>query len=111
MLALLYNAMPDYQTGNAFYNKNEARTGRLFLENVAAALAPGTFYLAKNCSATYKHCGERRGHTLFYWPLDGSARSAPVIQSQRQSAERIGSRVHLLDSNAKARGQDQLHGG
>jgi hypothetical protein len=26
MLALLYNAVPDYQKGNAFYNKHQVRT-------------------------------------------------------------------------------------
>ena len=98
MRTLLFNAMPDFQPGNEFYNKHQARTGRLFLENVAAALAPGTFYLAANCSAAYKHCGARRGRTLFYWPTDSSARSAPVIPRLFSLVEVRGAR-HVVLSN------------
>jgi hypothetical protein len=51
----------------------------LFLENVAAALGPGEFFLAENCSAQLKHCGARRGRTLFYWPAAGAP--APDVVS------------------------------
>lgn len=98
IMASLFNAMPDVQPGNTIYNKHEARTGRLFLENVAAALAPGTFYAAANCSAEYKHCGARRGRTIFYWPKDDTASSAPVLPRLYSLVEVRGAR-HLVLSN------------
>ena len=108
--ALLYNAMSDYQGSNTVYNKYQARTGRLFLENVAAALAPGTFYLAGNCTADYKHCGARRGRTLFYWPTDGSARSAPVVPRLYSLIEVRGAR-HIVFSNFTFRDTSYWSGG
>ena len=80
LLGLFFNAMPDPQAGNVVYNKHSARTGRLSLENVAAALSPGEFYVAADCSAAYPHCGGRRGRTLFYMPKDAaSPADAPVL--------------------------------
>ena len=80
LYGLFFNAMPDYQPGNVVYNKCSARTGRVFLENVAAALSPGEFYVAESCSAEYLHCGSRRGKTLFYMPKGAKSPSdVPVL--------------------------------
>ena len=91
-------------------SRYEALTGRLFLENVAAALAPGTFYIAANCSALYKHCGARRGKTLFYWPKDSTASSAPVLPRMYSLVEVRGAR-HIVLSNFSYRDTSYWSGG
>jgi hypothetical protein len=82
------------------YPKQEG-SARFFLENVAAALAPGEFFLARNCSAALKHCGERRGRTLFYWPAAGApppSASSPVFPQLFELLRMNGTR-HFVLSN------------
>ena len=52
-------------------NPAQEGSGRFFLENVAAALEPGSFFVAGNCTPSQKHCGNKTGVVLFYWPAAG----------------------------------------
>ena len=79
-------------------------------ENVAAALAPGTFYVAGNCSAAYPHCGERRGRTLFYWPKESTPSAAPVLP-RMYSLIQVSGASHLVFSNFTFRDASYWSGG
>jgi hypothetical protein len=73
-------------------------------------VSAGTFYLAANCSADYTHCGARRGRTLFYWPADKTARSAPVVPRLFSLIEIRGAR-HVVLSNLTFRDTSYWSGG
>ena len=76
----------------------------------ANGVSAGTFYLAANCSADYTHCGARRGRTLFYWPADKTARSAPVVPRLFSLIEIRGAR-HVVLSNLTFRDTSYWSGG